>query len=135
MGLTCKVLSVIAEYVDIEKNGKRWIWHMKAKTKWPPFADDIVKFIFWSKIYRILIQISQTFVIRGPINNTPLLVQMMAWRQAGWGWGGVGGVGVGGGGGGGGGGAGGGGHSFTFWAISQMIFNIHILGMNFEITN
>ena len=47
------------------------------------FADDILKCIFMNENVWILIKISLKFVPKGPINNIPPLVQMMAWRRAG----------------------------------------------------
>ena len=34
-------------------------------------------------MYKILIKISMKFILKGPINNTPALVQLMAWRRPG----------------------------------------------------
>ena len=45
------------------------------------FADDIFKCIFLNE--NIWIKSSLKFVPRGPINNIPALVQIMAWRQPG----------------------------------------------------
>ena len=47
-------------------------------------ADDILKCIFLNENDRIPIQISLTFVLRSPIDNTAALVQVMAWRRTGW---------------------------------------------------
>ena len=47
------------------------------------FADDTFKHIFLNKNHRILIKNSLKFVPKGPINNTPALVQIMAWRRPG----------------------------------------------------
>ena len=47
------------------------------------FADDIFKFIFLNENDRLAIQISLKFVPTSPIDNTPALVQVMAWRQTG----------------------------------------------------
>ena len=47
------------------------------------FADDTFKRIFVNKNVRIFIEISLKFVPRGPINNIPALVQIMAWRRPG----------------------------------------------------
>ena len=47
------------------------------------FADDILKCIFMNENVWILITISLKFVPKGPINNIPSLVQVMAWRRAG----------------------------------------------------
>ena len=47
------------------------------------FPDDIFKWIFLNENVWILINISLKFVPRGPINNIPTLVQVMAWRRPG----------------------------------------------------
>ena len=47
------------------------------------FADDIFKCIFVNENVWIPIKISLRFVPKGPINNIPALVQIMAWRRAG----------------------------------------------------
>ena len=46
-------------------------------------ADNIFKRIFLNENDKILIQISLKFVPKGPIDNNPALVQIMAWRQIG----------------------------------------------------
>ena len=47
------------------------------------FADDIIKCIFFNENVWISIKISLKFVPKGPINNIPALVQIMAWRRSG----------------------------------------------------
>ena len=47
------------------------------------FADDIFKRIFFNENVWIAIRISLKFVPKGPINNIPALVQIMAWRRSG----------------------------------------------------
>ena len=47
------------------------------------FADDTFKGIFLNENVRISIKISLKFVPKGPINNSPALVQIMAWRRSG----------------------------------------------------
>ena len=47
------------------------------------FSDDIFKCIFLNEKVWILIKISLKFVPKGPINNIPALVQIMAWRRSG----------------------------------------------------
>ena len=54
----------------LRKNGRR-------------LADDIFKHIFLNENVRISIKISLKFVPKGPINNKPALVQIMAWRRTG----------------------------------------------------
>ena len=47
------------------------------------FTDDTFKCIFLNENVRISIKISLKFVPRGPINNIPALVQIMAWCRSG----------------------------------------------------
>ena len=47
------------------------------------FADDTYKCIFLNENVWIPIKISPKFVPKGPINNIPTLVQIMAWRRPG----------------------------------------------------
>ena len=47
------------------------------------FSDDIFKPIFFNENVWISIKISLKFVPKGPINNIPALVQIMAWRRSG----------------------------------------------------
>ena len=47
------------------------------------FADDTFKRISFNENIRISIKISLKFVRKGPINNNPALVQIMAWRRSG----------------------------------------------------
>ena len=47
------------------------------------FPDDIFKWIFLNENVWISINISLKFVPRGPINNIPTMVQVMAWRRPG----------------------------------------------------
>ena len=47
------------------------------------FADDTFKYIFLNENVRISIKIPLKFVPKGPNNNNPALVQIMAWRRSG----------------------------------------------------
>ena len=47
------------------------------------FPDDIFKCIFLNEDIWIVIKISLKFVSKGPINNIPAMVQIMAWRRLG----------------------------------------------------
>ena len=47
------------------------------------FTDDIFRFIFLNEKFCILIKILLKFVPKGPIDNNPTLVQIMAWRRIG----------------------------------------------------
>ena len=46
-------------------------------------ADDIFKCIFLNENDRIPIELSLKSVSRGPVDNKPALVQVMAWRRTG----------------------------------------------------
>ena len=46
-------------------------------------ADDISKYILLNENFQIFIKISLKFVLKGPTNNIPALVQIMVWRQQG----------------------------------------------------
>ena len=47
------------------------------------FPDDSFKWIFLNENVWISIEVSLKFVPKGPINNIPALVQIMAWRRPG----------------------------------------------------
>ena len=47
------------------------------------FSDDIFKYNFLNENVWISIEISLKFVPKSPNNNTPALVQTMAWRRSG----------------------------------------------------
>ena len=47
------------------------------------FPDDMFKWIFLNENLWISIKISLEFVLQGPINNIPTLVQIIAWRRSG----------------------------------------------------
>ena len=47
------------------------------------FADDTFKYIFLNETVIISAKVSLKFVPKGPINNIPALVQIMAWRRLG----------------------------------------------------
>ena len=88
------------DFTNICVTRPRWI---KTGVKWKPhssallnhtfntlrprrnehFADDIFKRIFFNENVWITIKISLKFVAKGPINNIPALVQIMAWRRPG----------------------------------------------------
>ena len=56
---------------------------LKPRQNGSHFADDIFKCIFLNENDWIPIEISLKFVPKGPINNIPALVQIMAWRLSG----------------------------------------------------
>ena len=61
----------------------RWVNTLRPRQNGRGFADDTFKRIFVNENVRISIKISLKFVPKGPINNYPALVQIMAWRRSG----------------------------------------------------
>ena len=66
---------------------KRWVKRvavtLRPRQNGRHFADDTFKYIFLNENVWIPIKISLKFVPKGPINNIPALVQIMAWRRPG----------------------------------------------------
>ena len=60
-----------------------WINTLRPRRNEQHFADDIFKRIFFNENVWISIKISLKFVPKGPNNNIPALVQIMAWRRSG----------------------------------------------------
>ena len=71
------------------KKAKGWGWHpsnvntLRPRQNGRHFPDDILKCIFLNENVWISIKISQKFDPKGPINNSPALIQIMAWRRPG----------------------------------------------------
>ena len=65
----------------------QWYWlvfnSLRPRQNGRHFSDDIFKYIFVNENVRISIKFSLKFVPKGPINNIPALVQIMAWRLPG----------------------------------------------------
>ena len=61
----------------------QWVNTLRPRQNGRHFADDTFKRIFLDENIRISIKISLKFVPKGPINNIPALVQIMAWRRPG----------------------------------------------------
>ena len=45
--------------------------------------SNLCEYVFLNANYFILVQISLKFVRKAPINNKPVLIQLMAWHLAG----------------------------------------------------
>ena len=60
-----------------------WINTLGQRQNGRHFADAIFKCIFVYEYVWIPIKISLKFVPKGPINNIPVLVQIMAWHRVG----------------------------------------------------
>ena len=59
-----------------------WALNPPPWSKWPPFwQENKFECNFLNENDRIPIRISLTFVPKSPIDNTPALVQVMAWRR------------------------------------------------------
>ena len=56
---------------------------LRPETKWTTFCNHIFKRIFFNENVWISIKISLKFVPKGPINNIPSLVRIMARRRSG----------------------------------------------------
>ena len=56
---------------------------LRPRQNGPHYTDDIFKSIFLNEYVWIPIKISLRIVPKGPINNIPALIQIMAWRRSG----------------------------------------------------
>ena len=70
-------------YVIVASSAAKCVNTLRPRRNEQHFADDIFKRIFFNENVWISIEISLRFVPRGPINNIPALVQIMAWRRPG----------------------------------------------------
>ena len=61
----------------------QWFNTLRQRQHGRHFTDDSFKCIFLNENVIISIKISMKFVPKGPINNIPALVQIMAWRRPG----------------------------------------------------
>ena len=62
---------------------RQWLNTLRPRQNGRHFSDDIFKWILLNENVLIPIKISLKFVPRGPINNFPTLVQVMAWHRPG----------------------------------------------------
>ena len=69
--------------IYLKKIGNNFFNTLRPRQNGRHFADDIFKCIFFNENISISIKISLQFVLKGPINNIPALVQIMAWRWSG----------------------------------------------------
>ena len=67
-------------YISFKLQSLWFDYHIEAETKWPPFSR---RHFQMDENAWISIKISLKFLPRGPINNIPTLVQVMAWRRPG----------------------------------------------------
>ena len=64
-------------------HGSKHINRLRPRQNGRRFANDTFIRIFLNENVRISIKISLKFVRKGPINNNPALVQIMAWHRSG----------------------------------------------------
>ena len=60
-----------------------WLNTLRQRQNGRHFPDNIFTCIFVNENWCILIKFSLKYVRKGPIDNNPALVQIMAWRQSG----------------------------------------------------
>ena len=60
----------------------QWVNTLRPRQNGCHFTDDIFKCLFVNENIWISIKISLQFVPKGPMNNIPALVQIMAWRRS-----------------------------------------------------
>ena len=85
-GSNCVVLCYgpVCAYMCLDISGSPIeSWHIEAEKNGRHFPDDIFKCISFNENVWIPIQISLKLVPKGPINNIPALVGIMAWRRPG----------------------------------------------------
>ena len=70
--VVCKMVAILSrlQYVNSSPPGQTGL-HL---------AHDIFRSVFMNEKFCILIKISLKFVPKGPIDNNPALVQIMAWH-------------------------------------------------------
>ena len=73
---------IVSNFAAIFSSG-RWVNTLRPRQNGRHFADDTFKSIFLNEKDGISIKNSLKFVPKGPINNIPVLVQVMAWRRPG----------------------------------------------------
>ena len=71
----CKMVAILSRHLCVNT--------LRPRQNARHFADDTFKHIFFNENFRISIKISLKFVPKGPINNIPTLVLIMAWRRSG----------------------------------------------------
>ena len=85
----CVLHVIVVALVRCSWVGVRKLWNplyfntLRPRQNGRHFADDIFNRIFLNENIWIPIKISLRFVPKGPINNNPSLVQIMAWRRPG----------------------------------------------------
>ena len=76
-------IAITATHMPMQNTCMYLINTLRPRQNGRHFPDNIFKFIFLFENFRISNKISLKFVPKGPINNIPALVQIMAWRRPG----------------------------------------------------
>ena len=74
---------VKAEMCILEDDGFDLAYTLRPRQDGRHFADDIFTCIFFNENCCSLMKFSVKYVRKGPIDNNPALVQIMAWRRSG----------------------------------------------------
>ena len=61
----------------------QWVNSLRPRQNRRHFADDVFKYNFLNENVWIPIKLSMKILPKGPINNIPTMVQIMAWRRPG----------------------------------------------------
>ena len=83
MQLYCLVLCGLFHVIEWMLVSMIFVNTLRRRQNGRHFPDDIFKCIFLNENVWISIKISLRFVPKGPIDNIPALVQIMAWRRPG----------------------------------------------------
>ena len=81
--ISCVIYPLLWQIFQCLCNIKTTLNTLRLRLNGRHFPGDIFKWIFLNENVWISINISLKFVPRGPINNIPILVQVMAWRRPG----------------------------------------------------
>ena len=81
--VSSKVACALEDFVSGDDDPVRLFNTLRPKQNGRHFADDIFKCICLNENAWTSVKISIKFVPKGPINNIPSLVQIMAWRRPG----------------------------------------------------
>ena len=76
-----QIVTGVTSVVGVPSTHLVFINTLRSRQDGRHFPDDSFRCIFLNENERYLIQISLKFVPKIPINNTPALVQIMAWHQ------------------------------------------------------
>ena len=77
------ILAIIGDQDHWLRHREIYVNTLRPRQNGRHFSDDTFERIFLNENARILFKISLKLVPKGPINNIPALVQIMAWRRPG----------------------------------------------------